>query len=122
MWDFVGFFLSNIYESLFTLLTPIISCITYLYTFGNYIQESLQVTKYLNLGPHSSIFLYSFFGYILIFLYLFSTHLWGSVGVTKNFNLKHISKYMLGDSILLVALGKKRWSILWYYYFIHYTL
>jgi hypothetical protein len=111
------------YEGLLSFLTPLINCIIYLYTFSNYIQESIQTIRYLGLGVDSSLFLYSFFGYILIFLYLFSAHLWGGVGVNKNFNLKHIDKqYILGDSILLVTLGIKKQSVLWYYYFMHYTI
>lgn len=121
MWDFIYFVWSFMRWVLVMALVPVISCILYIYMLGSCIQESLWVLGYLSLGAGLLTLSYSFFGYILIFLYFFSTHLWGGVVLSKNFNLKHVSGGVVGSNCLVSLLVKKRY-LLWYYYFLYYII
>lgn len=122
MWDFIYFVWNFIQWVLLIVLVPVISCILYIYILGNYIQESLWVIGYLSLGADLLTLSYSFFGYVLIFLYFFSTYLWGGVALSKNFNLKHaFSNVVAGSSCLVFLVVKKRY-LLWYYYFLYYII
>ena len=123
MWDFIYFFWSFSYWVILVILTPVISYFIYIYTGMGYIFKGIWVF-YLSLGKFSTTLSCSFFVYLLIFLYLFSTHLWQSVLLTKNFNLKHISgsTIVVKDYNFLVSLVSKKKHILWYYYFIYYII
>ena len=77
----------------------------------SYILIGVWVT-YLGLGRSFITLSCSFFGYLLIFLYLFSTHLWQSVLLTKNFNLKYIlnTKIVQEYSFLVTLVAKKKYT------------
>ena len=81
----------------------------YIYAGVEYIFRGVWVT-YLSLGRSLITLSCSFFGYLLIFLYLFSAHLWQSVLLTKNFNLKHIinTKVVQDYSFLVSLVAKKK--------------
>lgn len=121
MWDFIYFFKSFIQWVLVIMLTPIIGYSLFLYMFGKYIWKSLLLGYFYFLGGFLT-FSYSFFEYLLIFLYFFSAGLWGGVILNKNFNLKHLSNNGVGSYCLFVSLAVKNKYTCWYYYFIYYII
>ena len=122
MWDFIYFFVSFIQWIIMVFLTPVIGCSIYGGILVQYIWEVVW-QYYLGVGKLLIPSSYKFFGYLLIFLYLFSAYLWDSVVLTKNFNLKHIPGSRVPGSLdcIILLITKKKY-IFWYYYFIYYII